>query len=215
MTLQRLHTGQPPEARQPRYGQSVGNGPWLTFEKYKMSQEWQPADEVATTMASLTAKNLPWWPCYTEYNEKLRLFKFLPYYQLGIGFDKILHEEKFGLHEKCKGHLSCLRLFLNNYDHAATYLLRDGVRNGAISIGQRGGSIMKKAPSDSPIWQLKKMELLLPLSLLITKPLKLDLSNLHYWPHYKPHYRTQGCVIIENNITTPLQTPLRTPLRIL
>jgi hypothetical protein len=28
---------------------------------------------------------------------------------------------------------------------------------------------MKKAPSDSPIWQLKKMELLLPLSYLITK----------------------------------------------
>ena len=72
--------------------------------------------------------------------------------------------------------------------------------------------IMKKALSDSPIWQLKKRELLLPLSFLITKPLKLD---LHYGPHYKPHYRTQGCVIKENNITTPLWTPLRTPLRTL
>ena len=96
---------------------------------------------------------------------------------------------------------------------AATYLLRDGVRNGAISIGQRGGSIMKKAPSDSPIWQLKKRELLLPLSYLITKPIQLDLSKLHYGPRYEPHYRTQGCVIRKNNITTPLQTPLRTPLR--
>ena len=28
--------------------------------------------------------------------------------------------------------------------------------------------IMKNAPSDSPIWQLKKRELLLPLSFLIT-----------------------------------------------
>ena len=93
---------------------------------------------------------------------------------------------------------------------AATYLLRDGVRNGAISIGQRGGSIMKKAPSDSPIWQLKKRELLLPLSYLITKPIQLDLSKLHYGPRYEPHYRTQGCVIRENNITTPLRTPLRT-----
>ena len=31
---------------------------------------------------------------------------------------------------------------------AATYLQRDGVRNGAISIGKWGGSIMKNAPSD-------------------------------------------------------------------
>ena len=68
--------------------------------------------------------------------------------------------------------------------------------------------IMKKRPSDSPIRQLKKRELLLPLSFLITKPLKSELSNLHYWPHY----RTQGCVIRENNITTPLRTPL-TPNR--
>ena len=59
---------------------------------------------------------------------------------------------------------------------------------------------MKKAPSDSPIWQLKKMELLLPLPYLITKPTQLDLSNLHFRPRFEPHYRTQGCVIRENNI---------------
>ena len=44
----------------------------------------------------------------------------------------------------------------------------NGDQNGVISIGQC--LIMKKAPSDSPIWQLKKRELLLPLSSLITKP---------------------------------------------
>ena len=71
---------------------------------------------------------------------------------------------------------------------------------------------MKKAPSDSPIWQLKKRELLLPLSFLITKPIKLDLSNLHYGPHYEPHYRTQGCVIRENNITAPITNPIKDTL---
>ena len=54
--------------------------------------------------------------------------------------------------------------------NAATYLLWDGVRDRAISIRQWGGSIMKSAPSDSPIWQLKKRELLPPLSYLITQP---------------------------------------------
>ena len=34
---------------------------------------------------------------------------------------------------------------------------------------------MKKAPSDSPIWQLKKRELLLSLSFLITKPILISL----------------------------------------
>ena len=72
---------------------------------------------------------------------------------------------------------------------------------------------MKKAPSDSPIWQLKKRELLLPLSFLITKPIKLDLSNLHYGSHYKPHYRTQGCVIRENNITAPITNPIKDPIK--
>ena len=66
-----------------------------------------------------------------------------------------------------------------------------------------------------PILQLKKREVLLPLSFLITKPIKLDLWNLHYGPHYEPHYRTQGCVIRETNVTAPLQIPLRTPLRTL
>ena len=76
--------------------------------------------------------------------------------------------------------------------------------------------IMKKAPSDSPIWQLKKRELLLPLSFLITKPVKLDLSNLHYGLHYEPHYRTQGCKIRENKITAPITNPIKhtlVPLR--
>ena len=71
---------------------------------------------------------------------------------------------------------------------------------------------MKKAPSDRPIWQLKKKELLLPLSFLITKPTKLDLSNLHYGPHYKQRYRTQGCVIRENNITAPVTNPIKNPI---
>ena len=98
---------------------------------------------------------------------------------------------------------------------SATPIGQTGLEMGWFPLGNGVCLIMKKAPSDSPIWQLKKRELLLPLSFLITKPLKLDLSNLHYKPHYKPHYRAKGCVIRENNITTPLQTPLRTPLRIL
>ena len=69
--------------------------------------------------------------------------------------------------------------------------------------------IIKKAPSDSPIWQLKERELLLPLSFLITKPLDLDLSNLHYGPHY----RTQGCVIRENNITAFITNPIKEPIK--
>ena len=85
----------------------------------------------------------------------------------------------------------------------------NGAQNGVISIGQWVCLIMKKAPSDSPIWQLKKRELLLPLSFLITKPIKLDLSNLHY----RPHYRTQGCVIRENNITAPITNPIKDPIK--
>ena len=69
---------------------------------------------------------------------------------------------------------------------------------------------MKKAPSDSPIWQLKKRELLLPLSSLITKPIKLDLSNLHYGPHYE----TQGCMTRENNnIAGPITNPIKDPIK--
>jgi hypothetical protein len=68
---------------------------------------------------------------------------------------------------------------------------------------------MKKAPSDTPIWQLEKRELLLPLSSLITKPIKLDLSNLHYGPNYE----TQGCVIRENNITAPVTNPIKDPIK--
>ena len=73
--------------------------------------------------------------------------------------------------------------------------------------------IMKKVPSDSPIWQLKKRELLLPLSFLITKPVKLNLLNLHYWRKYEPHYRIQGCVIRENNITAPFTNPIKDPIK--
>ena len=68
---------------------------------------------------------------------------------------------------------------------------------------------MKKAPSDSPIWQLKKRELLLPLSSLTTKPVKLDLSNLHHGLHYE----MQGCVIRENNITAPVTNPIMNPIK--
>ena len=93
---------------------------------------------------------------------------------------------------------------------SATPIGQTGLEMGWFPLGNGVCLIMKKAPSDSPIWQLKMRELLLPLSFLFTKPLKLDLSNLHYGPHYKPHYRTQGCVIRENNITIPLWTPLRT-----
>ena len=87
-----------------------------------------------------------------------------------------------------------------------------GLEMGWFPLGNGVCLIIKKAPSDSPIWQLKKRELLLPLSFLITKPIKLDLSNLHYGPHYKPHYRTQGCVIRENNITAPITNPIKDTL---
>ena len=74
--------------------------------------------------------------------------------------------------------------YLTCNDHAPTYLLlpldKWGLKRGRFPLGNGVYLIMKKAPSDSPIWQLKKRELLLPLSFLITKPLKLDLSNLHY-----------------------------------
>ena len=83
---------------------------------------------------------------------------------------------------------------------SATPIGQTGLEMGWFPLGNGVCLIMKKVPSDSPIWQLKKRELLLPLSFLITKPLNLDLSNLHYGPHY----RAQGCVIRENNITTPL-----------
>jgi hypothetical protein len=98
---------------------------------------------------------------------------------------------------------------------SATPIGQMGLKTGWFPLGNGVCLIMKKAPSDSPFCQLKKRELLLPLSFLITKPIKLDLPDLHYGPHYEPHYRTQGCVIRENNITTPLETPLRTPLRTL
>ena len=106
---------------------------------------------------------------------------------------------------QCHCLYNCRQILLQRicYSHWA-----NGAWNGVISIGQRGVFNHEKAPPDSPIWQLKKRELLLPLSFLITKPIKLDLSNLHYGPHYEPHYRTQGCVIRENNITAPIKDTL-------
>ena len=86
---------------------------------------------------------------------------------------------------------------------------------GLFPLGNGVCLIMKKAPSDSLIWQLKKREFLLLLSFLITKPIKLDLSNLHYGPHYEPHYIIQGCMIRENNynpITNPIKDPIKDTL---
>ena len=77
---------------------------------------------------------------------------------------------------------------------------------------------MKKAPSDSPIWQLKKRELLVPLSFLITKPIKIDLSNLHYRHHYRLHYKpiTEHKVAwLEKvcNIKDPITNPIKDPIK--
>ena len=75
---------------------------------------------------------------------------------------------------------------------------------------------MKKTPSDSPIWQLKQRELLLPLPFLITKTSKLDLSNSSITdPITNPVTEHKVAWIREDNITAPLQTPLETPLRTL
>ena len=107
-------------------------------------------------------------------------------------------------------------IILQNRDSSsnvsATPIGQTGLEMGWFPLGNGVCLIMKKAPSDSPIWQLKKRELLLPLSYLITKPIQLDLSNLHYGPHYEPHYRTQGCVIRENNITAPITNLIKDTL---
>ena len=106
-------------------------------------------------------------------------------------------------------------LWLEEYclNVSATPIGQMGLKMGWFPLGNGVCLIMKKAPSDSPIWQLKKRELFLPLSFLITKPIKLDLSNLHYGPHYEPHYRTQGCVIRENNITAPIMNLIKDPIK--
>jgi hypothetical protein len=99
---------------------------------------------------------------------------------------------------------------------SATTIGQMGLKMGWFPLGNGVCLIMKKRPSDRPIWQLKKRELLLQLSFLITKPIKFDLSNLHYGrhygPHYKPHYRTQGCVVRENNITAPITNTIKDTL---
>jgi hypothetical protein len=120
---------------------------------------------------------------------------------------------QFNSRTKITQRFQCLKykIELLSPNVSATPIGQMGLKMGWFPSGNGVCFNMKKAPSDSPIWQLKKRELLLPLSFLITKPIKLDLSNLHYGPHYEPRYRIQGCVIRENIITTPLQTPLRTP----
>ena len=66
---------------------------------------------------------------------------------------------------------------------SATPIGQMGLEMGWFPLGNGVCLIIKKAQSDSPIWQLKKRELLLPLCFLIPKPIRLDLSNLHYGPH--------------------------------
>ena len=91
-------------------------------------------------------------------------------------------------------------------NESATPIGQMGLEMGWFPLCNGVCLIMKKAPSDSPIWQLKKRELLLPLSFLITKPIKLDLSNLQYGPHY----RIQSCMILKKiTLQSPLQTPLQ------
>ena len=94
----------------------------------------------------------------------------------------------------------------------ATPIGQTGLKMGWFPLGNGVCLIMKKVPSDSPIWQLKKRELLLTLSFLITKPVKLDLSNLYYGPNYKPHDRIQDCVIRENTIMNPIKDPIKDTL---
>ena len=103
-----------------------------------------------------------------------------------------------------------IKLFSNV---SATPIGQMGLKMGWNPFGNGVRLIRKKALSDSPIWQIKKRELLLLLSFLVTKPIKLDLSKLHYGPHYEPHYRTQGCCVIrKNNITAPITNPIKDTL---
>ena len=66
----------------------------------------------------------------------------------------------------------------DDHDITPTYLLlplgKWGSKWGYFHWAM-GCLIIEKAPSDSPIWQLKKRELLLPLSFLITKPILISL----------------------------------------
>ena len=57
---------------------------------------------------------------------------------------------------------------------SATPIGQMGIEMGWFPLCNGVCLIMQKAPSDRPIWQLKKRELLLPLSSLTTKPIKLD-----------------------------------------
>ena len=186
-----------------------------TLRKEKRASPWLLAKNVINELH---------WPKYVAGLFFARMSKglFIKVWEIQFHSDPLLasqrdSQEHSGHHHffALLDHHCTLFNFLSNEMLAATPIGQTGLKMGWFPLGNGVCFIMKKAPSDSPIWHLKKRELLLPLSFLITKPLKLDLSNFHYGPHYKPRYRTQGCVIRENNITTPLQTPLRTPLRIL
>ena len=65
LSTAKIIAGPPREARQPRLGL------WLHFEKYKTLAAARRAGEVATTMASLPAKNLPWRLCVVIVNVML------------------------------------------------------------------------------------------------------------------------------------------------
>ena len=87
----------------------------------------------------------------------------------------------------------------------------NGAWNGVISIRQSSVFNHEKVG----IWQshlAAQKELLLPLSFLIIKLIKLNLSKLHYGPHFEPHCRTKCCVIRENNITAPIMNPIKDTL---
>ena len=87
----------------------------------------------------------------------------------------------------------------------------NGAWNGVISIRQSSVFNHEKVG----IWQshlAAQKELLLPLSFLIIKLIKLNLSKLHYGPHFEPHCRTKCCVIRENNITAPIMNPIKETL---
>ena len=65
-----------------------------------------------------------------------------------------------------------------------------GLKKGLFLFSNGVCLIMKKAPSDSPIWQLKKRELLLPLSFLIIKTYQVRLMKL---PLQIPLQNTRLC----------------------
>ena len=61
---------------------------------------------------------------------------------------------------------------------SATPIGQTGLEMGWFPLGNGVCLIMKKAPSDSPIWQLKKRELLLPLLGWFKNPLSSQTEKL-------------------------------------